>query len=164
MRSSLEEELADAFGLSHWYFKGEQLGKERGSVLAAIASSIAAEIFESTPHIFSELINRENPSSNSVKARKDLMYRMVTHAHRERLGYEGFPADAGLYFTVLQEPGLHRPRGTESWSFGAPNTSPRGVSMERFWFRTKNEILDGSKVTSLTDNAGKSSSRMVQTP
>lgn len=151
VRSSLEEELADAFGLSRWYFKGEQLGKERGTVLAAIASSIAADIFESTPHIFSELINREDPSSNSVKARKDLMYRMVTHAHRERLGYDGFPADAGLYFTVLQEPGLHRPRGAENWSFGEPNISPRGVSMERFWFRTRSQVLDGSKVTSLTD-------------
>jgi hypothetical protein len=151
VRSSLEEELADAFRLSRWYFSGEQLGREHGSVLAAIASSIAAEIFESTPHIFSELVNRENPSSNSVKARKDLMYRMVTHGHLERLGYEGFPADAGLYFTVLCEPGLHRPRASKSWSFGEPNISPRGVSMERFWFQTKNLLLNGSKVTSLTE-------------
>ena len=151
VRSSLEEELADAFGLSRWFLSGEALGKERGTVLPAFASSIASEVFDKTPHIFSELINRESPSSNSVKARRDLMYRMVSHVHRERLGYDSFPADAGLYFTVLHESGLHRPHGGKEWSFGDPNVSSRGQSMQTFWWRTKALVLQGSKVTSLTE-------------
>ena len=149
VRGSLEEELADAFGLARWYHVGELLDKEHGRTLPAIASSLAGSVFDQTPHVFSELINREEPSSNSVKARKDLMYRMVSHGHLAKLGYEGFPADAGLYFTVLHEPGLHRERKKE-WAFGEPNQSARGQSMESLWWRTKNEILEASKVTTLS--------------
>jgi hypothetical protein len=151
VKSSLEEELADAFGLSRWFHQGEVLGKERGNVLSAIASSIAGEVFDKTPNISSELINREDPSSNSVRARKDLMYRMVTHAHQDRLGYEGYPADAGLYFTVIHDAGLHRKRNGEGWAFGEPNQAPRGRSMETLWYRTKAEVLEANKITSLTD-------------
>lgn len=79
VRSALEEELADAFSLSRWFQCGEALGKEHGNILSAIASSLAAQLYHATPHIFSELLNRERPSSNSNKARKDLMYRMLTH-------------------------------------------------------------------------------------
>ncbi|KVH11300.1 ATP-binding protein [Burkholderia anthina] len=151
IRSSLEEELADAFSLSRWYSKGEVVGKEYGTVLSAIASSIAAEVYNKTPYIFSELINREEPSSNSVKARKELMYRMITHGHREALGYEGYPADAGLYFTVLQSLGLHRPRDGGQWGFGDPSMNPSGQSMEALWYRTKNFVLDSGKSTTLAD-------------
>lgn len=151
LRSALEEELADAFSLSRWYRNGEMLGREYGNVLSAIASSIAAEVYDKTPYIFSELINREEPSSNSVKARRELMYRMITHGHLENLGYEAYPADAGLYFTVLQSLGLHRPIDRGNWQFSDPSMNPSGQSMEALWYRTKALVLESDKSTTLAD-------------
>jgi len=151
VRSALEEELADAFSLSRWHSNGEILGRDYGTVLSAIASSIAAQVYDKTPYIFSELINREEPSSNSVKARRELMYRMITHGHREILGYEGYPADAGLYYTVLQSLGLHRARERGQWGFGDPSMNPSGQSMEALWYRTKGFVLDSNKSTTLAD-------------
>lgn len=148
VRGSLEEELADAFGLARWYYHGELQSKERPASLSAIASTIAQDTYPKAPHIFSELINREEPSSNSNKARKDLMYRMVSQGARANLGYDSLSADAGLYYTILNSPGLHRVRDNQGWSFGAPNANPRGRSMESFWYRSYNLMTaPGAKIT-----------------
>ncbi|MGN8005459.1 ATP-binding protein [Acidovorax sp. 22279] len=151
VRALLEEQLTDAFELSKWYRQGEAVGRKGSSALSVIASDIVEAVYDKAPHIFSELINRENPSSNSVKARKDLMNRMVTHGHLPKLGYEGFPADAGLYYTVLNDPGLHRARGGNEWGFGDPNINPRGTSFETFWWRTAREILAEGKSLTLKE-------------
>lgn len=151
VRASLEEELADAFELSKWYGQGEAIEAKGGTALSIITSDIVEQVYDKAPFIFSELINREDPSSNSVKARKDLMNRMVTHAHLPKLGYEGFPADAGLYYTVLNDPGLHRVRDDGEWDFGDPNLNTRGRSYETFWWRTKGEFLNEGKSFTLRD-------------
>ncbi len=151
VRASLEEELADAFTQTKWYCVGEAVESKIGAVLSTLASNMAESVYEGSPHIFSELINREVPSSNSVKARKELMYRMVSHAHLERLGYEGFPADAGLYFTVLSDPGLHRARKDGAWGFGEPNFNPRGRSFDKWWRWTRVELLRRGRTTTLSE-------------
>jgi hypothetical protein len=151
VRASLEEELADAFELSKWHSQGEAIETKGGTTLSIIASDMVEQVYDKAPFIFSELINREDPSSNSVKARKDLMNRMVTHAHLPKLGYEGFPADAGLYYTVLNDPGLHRVRDDGEWDFGDPNRNIRGRSYETFWWRTKGEFLKEGKSVTLKD-------------
>jgi hypothetical protein len=149
VRASLEEELADAFGLAKWYYQGELQSKELPASLSAIASTVGQTIYSKTPQIFSELINREEPSSNSNKARKDLMYRMVSHAEQPNLGYDGMPADAGLYYTVLQACGLHRERKDLGWAFGEPNQSPRGRSMEALWYGTRHLVSQPAKEITL---------------
>jgi hypothetical protein len=148
VRSSLEEELADAFTMSKWYRNGIAVETKGTVVLSVIASNIVESVYEDAPEIFSELINREDPSSNSVKARKSLMYRMVSHGHEEKLGYDSYPADAGLYFTVLSDPGLHSVREDGLWAFGDPNLNSRGRSFEALWWRTKCFLLtEGRSVT-----------------
>jgi hypothetical protein len=151
VRASLEEELADAFGLARWFYQGDIQTKARPASLSAIASVIAQAKYPKSPHIFSELINREEPSSNSNKARKELMYRMVSHLEHENLGYDGLPADAGLYRTVLQSLGLHRLRDEQGWSFGPPNASRRGVAIEALWYDTHNLVTEAAKETTLTE-------------
>lgn len=151
VRGSLEEELADAFELSKWYSGGAAVETKGSAVLSVVASDIVESVYDGAPHIFSELINREDPSSNSVKARKDLMNRMVTHGHLPKLGYEGFPADAGLYFTVLNDPGLHRQREEDAWAFGDPNFNAKGKSYESFWWRTKGALLAEGKSLTLKE-------------
>lgn len=151
VRASLEEELADAFELSKWYSHGTAIETKGSTVLSVIASDIVERVYDKAPHIFSELINREDPSSNSVKARKDLMNRMVSHGHLPRLGYDGYPADAGLYYTVLNDPGLHRARGGDNWDFGEPNFNNRGKTYEAFWWKTNADLLSEGRSLTLKD-------------
>lgn len=151
VRSFLEEELSDAFSLSKWYCQGRTVDTKGAMVLSTVASSIVEEVYREAPIIFSELVNREDPSSNSVKARKMLMYRMASHGHEEKLGYEGFPAEAGLYFTVLNDPGLHHKQEDGTWGFGSPNTNSRGSSFEPLLARTSAELLGEGKTLTLKE-------------
>lgn len=151
VRSSLEEELADAFSTCLWYRQGELVNPRHDKSLTVLASEIAREVYSKTPPIFSELINREEPSSNSVKARKDLMYRMVSHASQEKLGYDAFPADAGLYFTILNNPGIHRELSSGVWGFTDPHSTPKWVDFNPWWYATRLALLKDGKRTTLAE-------------
>lgn len=150
IRSELEEVLRDSFLGCGWFHKGEPIQITGKGALSQIASKIANDVYPNTPHLFSELINRQQPSSNSVKARRDLLHRMLTLGEKENLGYEGFPADAGLYFTLLKTTGLHQ-EVNGSWRFGPPNGSIRGRSLEPLWEATKQLMSVPDKQTTLKE-------------
>lgn len=146
VRTGLEDELGDAFGLSRWFWQGEPQGSDASGSISRIASNIAQGIYPRSPWLNSELINRDEPSSNSNKARKDLMYRMVSHGSQPDLGYVGYPADAGLYFSIVKPLGLHRERGGSHWEFGEPSADARHEPMFMLWLATKSFLLeDGSR-------------------
>jgi hypothetical protein len=139
-RGALQEELADAFRSAIWFQRGQKLNDQRNLTISAIASSVAEDIFHSTPQINSELINRDDLSTNIVKARRALMYRMLKEGSTSKLGYEGYPADAGLYYTVLHTPGLHMNRGRLGWGFGKPRDKDDnlvGQSYQALWTETE---------------------------
>jgi hypothetical protein len=141
VRSGLEDELGDAFGLSRWYWKGEAQDRDASSSISRLASNIAQAVYPMSPWLNNELINRDEPSSNSNKARKDLLYRMVSHGSQADLGYEGFPADAGLYFSIVKPLGLHRERGDGYWEFGEPFVHSHHKPMFLLWLATKSFLL-----------------------
>ena len=149
IRASLEEELSDAFATCLWFQRGFPANPRRDQPLTVLASNIAQDIYPDTPPVFSELINRDEPSSNSVKARRDLMYRLVGYAGQENLGYEGFPADAGLYFTVLKNLGLHRQLGDGSWGFAGPDHESGNGRLGAWWEASRGQLLGNGKTTSL---------------
>jgi len=139
LRGALQEELADAFRSAIWFQRGQKLNDQHNLTISGIASSIAENIFHSTPLINSELINRDDLSSNIVKARRALMYRMLKEGSTSELGYEGYPADAGLYYTVLRTSGLHANRSRlGGWCFGRPTKGDKGPSYQVLWSETEN--------------------------
>lgn len=150
IRSELEEVLRDSFLGCGWFHKGGPIQITGKGALSQIASKIADEVYPSTPHLFSELINRQQPSSNSVKARRDLLHRMLTQGDKENLGYEGYPADAGLYFTLMKTTGLHQ-EVNGSWRFGPPSESIRGLSLKPLWDAAKQLVSVPDKQTTLKE-------------
>lgn len=138
LRNALQDELADAFRSATWLRQGQKLNDDKNSTVSAIASTVAEKIYHSTPIINSELINRDELSSNIVKARRELMYRMLKDGGISKLGYEGYPADAGLYYTVLNTPGLHMNRGRLGWGFGKPkDDGETGSTYLELWYHTE---------------------------
>jgi hypothetical protein len=151
VRAALEEELSDAFGLSAWFHEGRLQNHASSGTISWIASNIAEGVYPRTPIISNELINREDPSSNSNKARKDLLYRMVASGAIADLGYEGYPADAGLYFSVVKPTGLHRNAKGETWTFCDPYGSGSNAALAHMWDATKAYLLEEGSNKTLND-------------
>jgi len=127
VKHKLDSELSKSLRHAVWYSSVSPSGCQPHS-LSKLASDLADELFDKAPKIWSELVNRDNLSSNSVKARRDLLYRMLSHEKSDGLGIDGFPAEKGLYLTCLKATGLHRENAdTGEWYFGEPTKTDRNM-------------------------------------
>src|SRR5262249_52273967 len=77
VRTRLEQELARMCDAADWYRVGEKAARHSVAALNHLASRMADERFCQSPRIANELLNREQPSSNAVKAQKELLRRMI---------------------------------------------------------------------------------------
>ena len=144
LRGDLEGALRDAFARAVWYAGAQRFEPKPEDGLFPIASLVCAKVFDQAPHVFSELVNRDTLSSNAAKAQRLLMHRMVTHSAEPGLGYDGFPADAGLYHTTIAALGLHRKVAGEG-RFTAPRQDhEQGATALPLWkaWRTALEGAD----------------------
>lgn len=127
--AELEERVRQAFLSADWIAKLGGHGEEPLAVsgraglagLNAAASEIAISRFPDAPRVHNELLNRLKPSSNAVAAQKALVKAMVENPRVPRLGIEGYPAEGGLYASLLEVTGLHGPLPDGSrWGFRPP--------------------------------------------
>lgn len=133
VKGALEESLREAVADAHWLFED---GAKKVDSLSAEVSEMADERFDAGPIVWSELVNRDVLSTNSVKARRDLMHRMVNHGHQKHLGIDGFPAERGLYETVLSETALHGLVGEDTWGFKVPLPEDK-AGLHALWVSTQ---------------------------
>lgn len=142
VKANLEEQLQAAVTNAQW-FDGSDNPIEAGARLTPIASDLADGLYSDAPLVWSELVNRDSVSSNSVKARRDLMHRMLSHESSEHLGIEGFPAERGLYETLLRSTGLHRKDENGQWRF-LPPLEDHEAGFAAIWKATKDLFLDST--------------------
>ena len=119
IRDSLESELDQAFDNAVWHAVGMEGGQLTPAGMNGLASYLAGQRFGASPWLHSELLNRARPSSSAVAAQNVLLHRMVLHEGEERLGIKGFPAEAGLFTSLLKNSGLYR-ETLQGWRFAAP--------------------------------------------
>jgi len=119
-RADLEDQLQAAVSLAKWHDGSDQV-VEPGSKLSPVASELAEVLFGDSPPVWSELVNRDGVSSNSVKARRDLLHAMINAEGQEALGIEGYPAERGLYETLLKRTELHRQDASGAWRCMPPD-------------------------------------------
>ncbi|MFU2489585.1 ATP-binding protein [Thauera sp. WH-1] len=142
-RSALEEQLRSAVTTAIWTVAGRTY--QPGTPIARCASDLADDLYRDSPRLWSELINRDAPSSASVKARRDLIHAMLENEHLENLGFEAFPAERGLYESLLKGTSLHRKdENSDVWRFQPPDHR-RGASLIRLWEDTRKLFSDVSK-------------------
>ncbi|MFN7153710.1 MAG: ATP-binding protein [Acidovorax sp.] len=149
VKANLEEQLQAAVTDAQW-FNGSEESIEVGARLSPIASDLADEIYRSSPLVWSELVNRDSVSSNSVKARRDLLHRMLSHERAEHLGIEGFPAERGLYETLLRSTGLHREVSEGQWRFVPPDSDSE-TRFADIWKATRDMFVDSSSRVKASD-------------
>lgn len=120
LHALLETELHKAFDNALWFRKNHQPKRLRQADLNSVASDLADRRFEESPCLHNELLNRQRPSSNAIAAQNNLLRRMVLSEGELRLGIEGFPAEGGLFASILESTGLYAQDG-DVWRFVAPN-------------------------------------------
>ena len=100
--------------------------------LNSLASELADAQFGESPRLENELLNRIRPSSNAVAAQNALLRRMALHEGRERLGINGYPAEGGLFASLLEATGLYR-NTFGGWRFVAPKPGDDPCNLLPAW-------------------------------
>jgi hypothetical protein len=136
VKGAIEEALREAVAKAEWIFDGKL---QLPGSLSSLASDVAGQLFLSAPKVWSELVNRDALSSNSVKARRDLLHCMVGSTYEENLGIEGYPAERGLYETLLSSTGLHRLVKGGTWRFCAPKPAEKS-NFHPLWDAALNKL------------------------
>ena len=109
----LADVLATCFGSGRtgasasWIFGSNRVPVPAGR-LSTAASDVFDKIYDQTPCILNELVNREELSSSAASARRSVLERMFSRPGEQSLGITGFPPEMSVYRSVLQETGLHR--------------------------------------------------------
>lgn len=124
----LEAALAD----TRWWLAPNPSVSIRDS-LSVVASALADEAFPKAPALHSELLQRDRPSSNAMAALRELCHAMVERPHEANLGIVGFPAEMGLYLTVLKPFGLHGESTSGVIDFCDPSDTEIGSSLQPAW-------------------------------
>ena len=147
VRANLEEQLREAVANAKWVAAEQEFDAVR---LSPVASDLANTTFSGAPALWSELVNRNSPSSNSVKARRDLLHCMLSREEEESLGISGYPAERGLYETLLRITGLHRRDPSGVWRMLPPDKkhSPSFVTL---WDATKRLFIDAHTRVNVAD-------------
>ncbi|CAG75775.1 putative ATP-binding protein [Pectobacterium atrosepticum SCRI1043] len=147
-QATLEEQLAESLATADWYANDVELKPK--VTLSSLVSSLADNIFYKAPRLWSELVNRDNLSSNSVKARRELLYRMLENEGEPNLGIEGYPATRGLYETILYRTGLYRKNDVGHYHFTPPKGG-KNSSFSALWEKTHKVLQNKSTITPASD-------------
>ena len=119
LRGYIEGELSRAFNNAVWHAHKRRATQLNFAALNGLASELADRRYPQSPKIHNELLNRVRPSSNAVAAQNVLLRRMAQYEGKPRLGIEGFPAEGGLFESLLHTTGLYR-ETEEGWRFARP--------------------------------------------
>ena len=144
VRQQIENDLTRAFDRASWRRANARAKRLSRSELNALASDLAKAKFCKAPRIHNELLSRAKPSGSAVAARNALLRRMVLNERDERLGIVGFPAEGGLYVSILETTKLHG-KTTEGWRFVSPDSNANDpCNVEPLWRSARKFLSENS--------------------
>lgn len=132
VQNQLETELQQALSNATWFKAGKKLSGLTQYELNNLASDIASRKYGDSPRIHNELLNRARPSSNAVAAQNALLKAMALNEGKDRLGIEGYPAEGGLFDSLLAKTRLYVASGP-SYKFQVPNWANDPENIEPTW-------------------------------
>ncbi|MGV1016806.1 MAG: ATP-binding protein [Fluviibacter phosphoraccumulans] len=142
IKSTLEQRIRNAIQGAEWCVAGKWTDSNSLSILA---STVADSKFDNAPCLNNELLNREILSTNAVKARRELLYRMLRNESEPALGLIGWAAERGLYESVLADSGLHKNLQNGIWGFSRPSIDDP-VNCKPLWNHLEATINEDSLV------------------
>ena len=119
LQNRLNDSFSRAFNGALWFRNGANPIEFPYAGLNKLASRLSDSRFHCAPRIHNELLGRTKSSSSAVAGRNALIRLMATKEGEARLGIQGFPAEGGLFDSILAPAGLYR-ETNEGWRFVAP--------------------------------------------
>jgi len=123
---------ATSYSSCHWIHGGKTLTFKSARQLAATLSRICNLLFNATPIIRNELVNRRQLSAAATAARSALMEHMITCRDKEHLGIAGTPPEMSMYISVLEKTRLHR-QTKAGYAFGCPRRNHDPARIGPIW-------------------------------
>ena len=93
------------FEKANWRFNNQKITSKN---LSSIASDVSDQVYHLTPKIQNELVIREKLSTMAVAGSYSLINRILNNSHEKNLGMEGYPAEFGIYLSIIKPNKLHR--------------------------------------------------------
>jgi len=140
----LDESLSQAFDMAvnrnACWIQGKQATISHATEFNAKLSEVCDKVYNKTPILWNELINRRELTSQGAKARRELIEAMLEHSDQERLGLEGYGPEVAMYYSLLGETEIHR-QEEEALGF-YPSQKESGLwtvwqAIEEFCFQAK---------------------------
>ena len=142
----LETELHKAFDSARWFRKNHQPERLRLAELNGLASELADRRFAKSPRLHNELMGRKKPSSSAIAAQNVLLSRMVLNEGEARLGIKGYPAEGGLFQSVLEATGIYAQEGGR-WRFVSPTKGADPYRLTPLWTATLDYVQERASRT-----------------
>ena len=131
-----------------WWFDGVPVTMPPGG-LSVLLSDICDRVYDRSPILKNELINRTKLSSAVASARKRLLDRMLTCMDQPHLGMEGAPPERTIYLSLFLASGIHRESMNGQFAFRAPG-SEDPFRWRPVWERMAEQLASG-EVMSFSD-------------
>ena len=132
VQGQLEQKFQIAFDDARWFSIHEAEQRVHHARLNNLASELADSRFPQSPILHNELLNRIKPSSSARAAQKNLLRAMVLRVGEERLDIEGYPAEGGLFDSILDGTSLYKKK-SNVWSFSQPVEGEDTSNLHPLW-------------------------------
>ena len=132
LQALLETELHKAFDNALWFRKHYEKKRLNQAGLNGIASEQADRRFPECPRLHNELLNRQQPSGSAIMAQNKLLHRMVVNEGEARLGIDGFPAEGGLFASILEKTRWYIRQG-KTFRFVSPTIGDNPCHLALMW-------------------------------
>lgn len=148
IRGRLESDLQKMFDTAEWYRASHKKARYSYSGLNVLASEMADVRYDQAPRLPNELLNRQNPSANANAAQKGLLKLMALKEGEPRLGIEGYPAEGGLFESILLKANIYR-LSPDGWRFCAPTSKKDPCGLLPAW-NAATEFMEKTVESSVT--------------
>jgi hypothetical protein len=120
----LDESISQAFDWSvnenSCWIEGDKVSILSFRAFQSELSNLCDDAYNLCLILDNELINRRELTSQGSKARRELLEMMLENGNQERMGLEGYGPEVAIYYSVLENSGIHRLE-EEEWGFFPPS-------------------------------------------
>ncbi len=151
LEQALDETLERAFdvaaGQNVCWVQGNKETISHVTDFNAQLSRVCDRVYSQSPILWNELINRRELTSQGAKARRELIEAMIEFQDQQRLGRTGYGPEVSIYYSLLQETGIHR-LDSDEWGFYQPESDSKIWTL---WEAIENFCLDATDKTQTLD-------------
>jgi len=129
-----------------WIWKGKKLIDKNKinskGKLNKLLTNVCQSVYNESPKVKSELINRENLSTPIKTARKALLKHLLLNINEENLGFpeDKFPPQKTIYLSLLKNTGIHKLNENGEYILGEPSDE----KIASLW-KIGNKFLESAK-------------------